>query len=460
MKKKNLLVLSAVIIGIVILMLSLGWPPLSDKDASGAFTKAEKYKQNTLLDGDIIFNSELLSDTNLTKKTIRDLVQFGDFAIYLKTTLNQVWLPELEDFKGIPEINSAINQINEFSSFIENNNYTVQKLLTTLVEHHIDKNKPVNQDIESQLKQFYSYATQFLIRDSIFESTIGSIDLAVKGNQKKEKGIAALKDLRDRIVVDNFMYGFSVGDTSKITFSANQVLNSPQKVLKLFSFQNNLAGGLYATNFANIPGFANSWLKQLEIGGIPKAQVGNYGIVLDAVLGTLYGGMPITNSQNNTLGGAGLGAGGNGGNGAQALPAQALGGNGGNGGIGGNGGNGGLGNNNPILFMGGGTYFGLHSTNLGFIFNKEYLGVQLGNTQKGILAGNNVNLSFLLNTDNLKFVTNQDKSYQIEYTNANTIKAINQFQLGLYNQDTKGIIVLNFDKLNQFMNHNQVGSAQ
>ncbi len=424
MNKKILLIVIAVLLGIVLIIFSLYWPPVSESDASGAFTKAEKYKQNTLQDGDIILNSELLKDSNLTKRTIVDLVQFGDFALYIKETFNQVWLPELTEFKGIPEISSAIEQINEFSTFIENNNTTVQKVVSTLIEFHIDKNKPVNADVESQLKQFYNYATQFLIRDSIFEATIGSIDIALKNDKNKVKHINALKDLKDRIVIDNFMYGISVGDTSKISFSSIQVINNPKNIVKLFAINSSEnQKGVYAGGFTNAIGFAASFIKGIEIEGMPKDKVGMYQLVLGNALG------------------------GNGGNGAQAL-----------GGQGGNGGNGGLGNNNPILFMGAGNYFGFNQTNLGFVFNSELIEAQFGNTQKGLIPVGSI--SEFINSQNLKFVLNQDKSYQIDYTNANTINAINQFQLGLFNQDMKGIISWNFDNLNAISSHNQLGSAQ
>jgi hypothetical protein len=113
----------------------------------------------------------------------------------------------------------------------------------TLAGFYSGDTKEVNSDVESQLKQFYNYANQFLIRDSIFEATIAKIDISIKNDKMRKKELDGLKALRDRIVVDNFIYAVSTGDTSKLLYSASQVMNNPdfikgidaQEIIKLIS---------------------------------------------------------------------------------------------------------------------------------------------------------------------------------------------------------------------------------
>ncbi len=395
MNKKNLLIIVAVVVGIGIILISLGWPPISKEDASGSFTKANKYKENTVKEGDVILNSELLADTNKTKKAIVDLVQFGDFALYVKSVLNQLWLPELNNFKGIPEINSAIDQINEFSSFIDNNNKTVQNTVVTFVEFYDDSKKPVNADVESQVKQFYNYATQFLIRDSIFEATIGSIDIALKGNIKKSKQIESLKNLRDRIVMDNFLYGLSVGDTTKIYYSSIQVLNNPKLLMKslLDGQVKGQVAGYYANQSILNTGFTN---KSDFVGAVNSA---------------LKSG--IENGKNNSIYNF-------------------------------------IGNNSPLFYCGNQYYFSFNQQKLNLIFSNDAVNMVKiiegpgNNIALGTGFTNQMALGLLANPEYFKVIANQNVIQTVYWDNM--VKLFNQTQIGMFNQTNLNGSALNFSQ--------------
>ena len=411
MKKKYLLIGIAFVFGIAIIIFSFYWPPVSKDDAKGAFTKTEKYKKKILADGDIVFNSQLINDTTALNKAIVDLVQFGDFAIYAKTTLNNVWMKDLEPFKVVPEIKNAIDQILDFSKFIDNNNNSVEKLVITLLEHRVDSKKSLTSDIESQLLQFYNYANQFLMRDSIFESTIGNIDIAVEDTKIKKNSIALLKDLRDRIVLDNFAYGVSIGDSSKMVYSANQVLNSPQKALKIILGLDNAVGySAIANGFQSSNSFASLLTNNLAIHNFNENQLQLVTNTLNIILNSLKFDQNTVLKNEKNMQGA----------------------------------------NGPIFYMGNNNYFGLAPNAIGVIFNEELIKSTVSNNQKNITAGNvpQMGLYCNLNTFNLTWSNSVLKG--IEIGNSQTLALFQQFQLGVFVPNSISLFEQNFPSLKMF----------
>ncbi|MDT3739207.1 MAG: hypothetical protein RO257_06850 [Candidatus Kapabacteria bacterium] len=387
MKKNRLLIIIAVFIGIGLIILSFYWPPVPSSKVAGSFTKTDKYRENTVSNSDIILNSELLADTNKTKKAIADLVQFGDFTLYVKSIISQWWIPVLEKYNNSPEINDAVASLKEFNSFIDNNNHTIQSTIIILSEFYADKNKAVTTDVESQIKQFYNYSSQFLLRDSIFEETISRIDNTVKNDNTRKKEIAALKNLRDRIVIDNFMYALTIGDTTKLIYSTSQVLNNPNLSLKLFLSEQNLG----------IEGFLFMFESQMIESGYTADKI-------QVVLNTV-------NAIANQYG--------------------------------------------SLFFNGQNGYFLSNQNQLNLILNQEIVGAiasgQFQNTNSliGISAGSNANLGALMNLENLGMAQNKESLGTIllnsdklnDFMNQTQLGMFNQSQLGLFNQSMLGIVI-------------------
>lgn len=235
MKKRYLyLMISAIIIALGILFFSIFWPPIDTTSVSGSFTKADKYRQEQVNESDIVLRSELLADTSKIAQTIRDLVQFGNFSISVKNNINQWWKPVLTKYNSAESIKDAIEDLNEYESFIDNNLSTLQNTIEVLTAFYVNNKKPIDNDVESKLKQFYNYVSQFMKRDSIFESTISKIDASIKNDVARKSEVKSLKELRDRIVVDNFFYATSIGDTSKVLYSANQNISYPEKLKSMY----------------------------------------------------------------------------------------------------------------------------------------------------------------------------------------------------------------------------------
>jgi len=256
MKKSYLLIGLAIVVAIVAVYFIMFYPPVDSDDAAGRFGKVDKYREYSIGDGDIILRSDLLQDDVQAKKLISDLVEFADFSVYVKSIIDNWWLPVLQEYHSSASINEALHNLKEFSDFISNNNQTVFNTIVTIAELSTADELKITKDIESQLIQFNSFATQFLIRDSIFESTISKIDLTFENEKLQKAAIDDLRSLRDRIVIDNLFYGFTIGDTSKIAYSMIQPLNSSEQLQYVRSTEDGLSQML-TSNLALKTGFTN-----------------------------------------------------------------------------------------------------------------------------------------------------------------------------------------------------------
>lgn len=251
MKKNHLLLVIGVVVAVLALYFLLFWPPIKNEDASGAYKKADKYKDYIIGDNDIILRTEMLKDSNATKKLILDLMQLSDFAVYVKGVMNELWVPTLRLSNSSPEINEAIAAIKQFSDFIDNNNKVVHETILTIAELGTSGSNKSNVDVEQKLKQYYNFINQFMIRDSIFENTISNIDFAIFNNTIPRNEVEKIINLRNQIVIDNLLYGLVTADTSKILYSSAQrilnsnVMNSGEN---LNSFEKNLLNAQNSIN--------------------------------------------------------------------------------------------------------------------------------------------------------------------------------------------------------------------
>ena len=233
MNKKLILIVVAIVAIVGLIVFSLNYPPVSQSDVSGSFKKADKYREGNVENKDVILRTEFLNDTVKLKQAISDLVAFGDFSLQLKGIINDWWIPVLQKYNAGSGIGEAVEALNNYSEFIDNNTNVLQNTIITMADFYSGKNSEVNSDVEANLKQFYTYVSQFLIRDSVFEMTISKIDNSVKDDKLRKKEIQNLLALRDRIVVDNFIYAVAISDSTKMIFSMNQRINSVDNVVPL-----------------------------------------------------------------------------------------------------------------------------------------------------------------------------------------------------------------------------------
>lgn len=370
MKKKTALIAGLLIVSVAIIILSFYWPPVDDSDAAGTFSKTEKYREDIVSKNDIVLDSKILQDSVQVNKLISDLVQFGEFSQYLKAVLNQFWLKELEKSKSVPEINSAIDQIRDFNSFIDNNNQIIQGTIVKFVDYNFTDKQQLD-DIESQLKQLQNYVAQFLARDSLFEFTVRNVDLVIKNRLVKQDQINNLKNLRDKFVIDQFMYGLRIGDTVKVSQAISQDFYNPKTSLKQFDL-----GVCDRVNNTEIGAINSYW---------------------EHIVGILVG----SGYQQNQL----------------QLVTNAI----------------NAGNAISTGFTAQNTYFAFNQENLGIILNQDKLSSAINGQSLGSVDDGWPIIVACLNSDFVKGaeLTNQG-GYKVIFNEANSIVVFNQLNLGMF----------------------------
>lgn len=230
MNKKKVIITTALIAIVAISIVIWSISPVNEDVLSGSFSKAEKYREGNADNSHIALRSDFINDTTKLKNAISQLIQFGKFTVQLNTLIDQSWETALNNLSGCTCQKDILKMLDDYKAFLSNNQKTITETVKSISDIYINREKAKDKDIEAQIKQFYNFVNQFLQRDSIFEQTIREIDEAVTTEKLKKKEIIALQNLRDRIVVDNFVYATSIADTSKMAYSMRQKINNPDNM--------------------------------------------------------------------------------------------------------------------------------------------------------------------------------------------------------------------------------------
>jgi len=231
-KNKKLLVGGAVIIVMVIAIAIIAgiFPPAAEEDTSGTIGKVEKFRKQQLTAKDVLLSDDLLKDTVALKNTIGEIGQFTTFSIEMSVLINGYWLPEINANWQTDEGKEVSKNLADFAAFIDNNVEKTAATQNVLYKLYVKKEKTGTEDVGSKLANFVNYVLQLMDRDSVMENTITRLNNyiasnpQVKGNLGKQ--LKQLQSLRDKIIVDTFLYGTVVGDKKKSDFAAGQKINT------------------------------------------------------------------------------------------------------------------------------------------------------------------------------------------------------------------------------------------
>ena len=231
-KNKKLLIGGSVIIVVLIAIVIIArlFPPAGEEDTSGTIGKVEKFRKNQLTAKDVLLSDDLLKDTVALRNTIGEIGQFATFSIEMSVLINGYWLPEINSNWQTDEGKEVSKNLSDFASFIDNNVEKTAATQNVLYNLYLKKEKSGTEDVGSKLANFVNYVLQMMERDSVMENTITRLNNyiasnpQVKGNLSKQ--LKKLQSLRDKIIVDTFLYGTVVGDKKKSDFAAEQKLNA------------------------------------------------------------------------------------------------------------------------------------------------------------------------------------------------------------------------------------------
>jgi len=207
MKKQTKIIIGIVLaIAIVILVVSLVYPPAFKGLTSGTFGKAEKYHKEQMTEKDIQLRSEFVQDTGQLRSMIQGLIYFSLFSQNLSYTIDTC-IRAFQDHGICTGKNNAcrtINILEEYSVFIKNNTKTLRTTVRMLTDFYLKDTTDQSIDVEKNLRDFGNYVNRLNERDSIVESALRSMDGYLLGPSMKEtkkSEIAQLKSIRDQLLL-------------------------------------------------------------------------------------------------------------------------------------------------------------------------------------------------------------------------------------------------------------------
>jgi len=221
MKKRNLFIAGIIAIVVVAIALTgIFYPSAFQIGAEGTIAKVEKYHKQQMSEADVLMRSKILNDTTKLKETINGLVMFNAFAEKMAENMDQtVATMRGSDFSGSQKMLQSMNEIRDYSTFIKNNNVTLDKTINLLVNHYQTKTTATSADIEQNLEEFSNYVYQISVKDSILDSFIDNCDEFIGDAQifkTREKEIEGLKKVRDNLLLGNAQMAFVVGNNEKL----------------------------------------------------------------------------------------------------------------------------------------------------------------------------------------------------------------------------------------------------
>ncbi len=180
MKKQTRIVIGILFaVVIIIIVLSINFPPVFKGKSSGTFAKSDKYHKSQMSGKDVQLRSELTSDTAKLKSTLQGM-KCGDDGY------------------------SQLMQLKDYAVFIRNNNETLGKTIALLASFYLSDVPDQSADVEKNLREFSDYVKLFTEKDEVLESALKGMDTYILGNkilQERKDELKKLKSIRDQILI-------------------------------------------------------------------------------------------------------------------------------------------------------------------------------------------------------------------------------------------------------------------
>jgi hypothetical protein len=206
LKKQTKIVIGIlVVVAIIIIALSINFPPVFKGTSSGTFAKADKYHKRQMSGKDVQLRSELTSDTAKLKSTLQGLTYFAVFTEDLCLKIDTcVKVFQAQGMKSGDDGYSQLMQLKDYAVFIRNNNETLGKTIALLASFYLSDVPDQSAEVEKNLREFSDYVKLFTEKDEVLESALKGMDTYVLGNkilQERKDELKKLKSIRDQILI-------------------------------------------------------------------------------------------------------------------------------------------------------------------------------------------------------------------------------------------------------------------
>ena len=218
-KKYTYIIIGIVAVAIVILIVSKYYPPPKDSEAGGTIGKVDKYRNEQVNQKNVLLRSDILKDTAAIAVTMKELLQFCSFGYDTQELIDTWWIPQLKRYFPTPKGSEAVQKLTEYSDFLKNNLNNLISTVEMLSDFYTGKSKDQSVDVEGKMFAFINFVSQMAYRDSVFEETINNIDDFIRttdNTSSRKEEIKKLKEIRDRMLVDDFVYSVAIGDNKRL----------------------------------------------------------------------------------------------------------------------------------------------------------------------------------------------------------------------------------------------------
>jgi len=220
MKKKQLIIFS-VLIAIVVLAISIFYPPADESDTAGTIGKANKYRNDETGQEKIVLRNEFLQDTSALKATIVALAQYESFLEGMNADYGDFGktLKEIDD----AEMNANLDELNSLVLYMKNNLNTVVNTRELLVEYYTKDTVDMSIDVENNLIEFGTFLANLekksSVVDSLFVDLNGMLDeskaeLLTLTQEETDK----LKAVREKMLAGIFVSAYLGNNEAKLNF--------------------------------------------------------------------------------------------------------------------------------------------------------------------------------------------------------------------------------------------------
>ncbi|MHC1706964.1 MAG: hypothetical protein AB9842_05520 [Bacteroidales bacterium] len=251
-KKVRLIIIIVAVLAVAILVFSYFYPHSQGDDASGTIGKADKYRKDQMSAQDILLRDDILQDTAAVRKTLLQLLEFTAYSVEVKKVIDSAWIIQLKANCGLADCDAIISPLSEYSEYITNNIPLMNKTNGMLADCYYQSKNELPKDAGSQLLSFISFVDQFLQRDSVFDQTIQNLDKYIQADRSKDKKrktqVTNLRNIRDKMVIDNLLFAVNTGDEKKYEYSSAQTLYNVNTIKSV-----NGAGNLNVGDVCNSP---------------------------------------------------------------------------------------------------------------------------------------------------------------------------------------------------------------
>lgn len=230
MKKKNLLIVSAVIV-IGIIIGSLFYPPVDNSNVVGTIGKAEKYRNKKTEQEIIVLRNEFLKDTTELKAAINALDSYGLFLSSMQNDLTEWETSLIKARIKDQKFAKQVLELKQIAAFMENNLKTVGETRELLYKYYTKDTLNMSIDIQNNLIQFDGFIANLDEKSKTIDSLFLDLTDMIENNRLEKltsakEEIETLKEVREKMLGTMIFFAYTTGNEARLNLAlCSNVMN-------------------------------------------------------------------------------------------------------------------------------------------------------------------------------------------------------------------------------------------